>query len=333
MRQKLIKLPTFNGPRGRCTRLDWIFGRHRFRQCVRKMMNIKTTVLTSDRRLLLVNHLLQWPSRKKRMALKINWSYIALPSTTFDLVTSTRQFQEKGFDIVTALSSAVEISLPKSIAPTRVRSWNNNVELRKASSQVQRAHHEFGKYSSQHSAGLERIDYTHAFVAETHAMAIIDDIQSQIYERRIAAAWKTTNEFCVRKLTPLSCVKSCSIDQVREELRKHYANVLNRPLPPSPVNDDDDVITVSPDLDPSKVTGPITNAELQAAMSKSRLSSSSGPDGIPVIAMWIEEFEDDILITINQSSKMNESEYNIPSQWKHMIIVSTPKKWIFTLSR
>ena len=31
MRQRRIKLPTFIGPRGRCTRLDWIFGRNRFR--------------------------------------------------------------------------------------------------------------------------------------------------------------------------------------------------------------------------------------------------------------------------------------------------------------
>ena len=45
MRLKRIKLPAFDGPRGRCTRLDWIFGRNRFRQCVRKVMNIKTTVL------------------------------------------------------------------------------------------------------------------------------------------------------------------------------------------------------------------------------------------------------------------------------------------------
>ena len=93
-----------------------------------------------------------------------------------------------------------------------------------------------------------------------------------------------------------------------------------------PNNDDDDVITVTPDLDPSKVTGPITTAERRVALSTSILSSSSGPDGIPVIAQRIEEFEDDILNTINQSSKMVDSEYNIPSQWKHSIIVSTTKK-------
>ena len=94
MRQKRIKLPTFDGPRYRCTRLDWILGRNRFRQCVRKVMNMKTTVLTSDQRLL-VDYLLWWPSRKKRMASEIDWSYVALPSARTDLATSTRWFHEK----------------------------------------------------------------------------------------------------------------------------------------------------------------------------------------------------------------------------------------------
>ena len=98
-------------------------------------------------------------------------------------------------------------------------------------------------------------------------MVIIDDIQSQINERRTASARKSINEFCGRKSTPLSCIKASSIDQVKKKLRQHYPNVLNRPSPPSPINDDDDIVTVSPDLDPSKVTGPITTVEHRAALS------------------------------------------------------------------
>ena len=71
--------------------------------------------------------------------------------------------------------------------------------------------------------------------------------------------------------------------------------------------------------------GPITTTELRAALSTSKLFSSSGPDGNQVIDLWVEEFEDDILNTTNQSSKMVDSEYNIQSQWKHSIIVSIPK--------
>ena len=148
-------------------------------------------------------------------------------------------------------------------------------------------------------------------------MAIIDDIQSQIYERRTAAAWKSINEFCGRKSTPLICNKASSIDEVNETLQRHYAN---RPPPFSPKIDDDYVATVSPELDLPEVTGPITTSELRAALFISKLSSSS--DGFPVIALRIEEFEDYILDSINQSLTQNTY---IPYQWKHSIIASMPK--------
>ena len=76
---------------------------------------------------------------------------------------------------------------------------------------------------------------------------------------------------CGHKSTPLSCIKaSCLIDQVKEKLWQHYSNVLNRPLPPSPINVDD-VATVSPDLNPPNVTSPIATARLRAALSTSKL--------------------------------------------------------------
>ena len=79
-------------------------------------------------------------------------------------------------------------------------------------------------------------------------------------------------------------------------------------------------------MDPSKFTGHITTAELQDALSTSKLSSSSGPDGNQVIALRIKDFKDDILDYINQLSKMVDSEFNITSHRKHSIIVSIPKK-------
>ena len=85
-------------------------------------------------------------------------------------------------------------------------------------------------------------------------------------------------------------------------LQQHYANVLKRPPPPPPINDYDDFATVSPDLKTPEVTGLNSTAGLRAALSTSKQSSSSGTDGIPVIALRIEEFVDDILNTINKSS-------------------------------
>ena len=121
----------------------------------------------------------------------------------------------------------------------------------------------------------------------------------------------------------MSCIKASLVDEVKETLQQHYANVLKRP--PPPINDDDDVTTVSPGFDSPEVTGPIMTAELCAALSTYKLSSS-GTDGILVITLLIEEFEDDILDTIDQLSLMVDSEYSIPSQWKHSIIVSIPRK-------
>ena len=139
------------------------------------------------------------------------------------------------------------------------------------------------------------------------------------------------NELCGPKSTHLSCIKASSIDEVKARIRQHYANVPSRPPPPSLINDDDDVITVLTDLDPPEVPGAMTTAVLRAALLASKPSSSSSPDGIPVIALWIEEFEDDNQDSINQSSKMVDSEYNIPSQWKHSIIVSIPKRGLHSL--
>ena len=49
-------------------------------------------------------------------------------------------------------------------------------------------------------------------------MAIMDDILSQMYERRQAAALKSINEPSGRRSTPLSCIKACSVDEVKEML-------------------------------------------------------------------------------------------------------------------
>ena len=81
--------------------------------------------MTLNHRLLLVDYLIRWPSSKKHMASEIDWLYIALPSTRTDLVTSTRQFQEKGFDFVAALSSAAQISLPQLVFDRGITTQNS----------------------------------------------------------------------------------------------------------------------------------------------------------------------------------------------------------------
>ena len=56
VRQKRSKFPTFDGSWGGCTRLDWMCVRNRFRPCVCNVINIKTTVFTSDHQLLSIDY-------------------------------------------------------------------------------------------------------------------------------------------------------------------------------------------------------------------------------------------------------------------------------------
>ena len=79
----------------------------------------------------------------------------------------------------------------------------------------------------------------------------------------------------------MSYVNVGSIDQEKDALPRHHANVLFRPPPPSPFNDDDDdVATISHDLEPTEDTGHNTVVWLRAAFSTYKLSSSSSTDGI-----------------------------------------------------
>ena len=88
-------------------------------------------------------------------------SYLVIFLNLFLLLISfnsgERDYSVTSFNFLTALSTAAEISLSKSIDPACVRSWNNNAYLRIAMRQVQRAHHKFGKYSYQHSDALEEL--------------------------------------------------------------------------------------------------------------------------------------------------------------------------------
>ena len=68
-RQKHRSLPTFDGPNGRKTRLDWIFCPFRYRCNLRKSNTHKTSVITSDHRFFTASFSLKWPVRKSHSKL------------------------------------------------------------------------------------------------------------------------------------------------------------------------------------------------------------------------------------------------------------------------
>ena len=80
-KQKHRSFPTFDGPNGRKTRLDWIFCPLRCRCNIRKSNTPKTSVITSDHRFVTASFSLKWPERKSRSK-QINWTSLITPDNT-----------------------------------------------------------------------------------------------------------------------------------------------------------------------------------------------------------------------------------------------------------
>ena len=96
-RQKHRSLPTFDGPNGRKTWLDWIFCPLRYRWNLRKSNTLKTSVITSDHRFVTASFSLKWPVRKSRSR-QMKWTSLITPDIRSTFVTDVRQEIDPGSD-------------------------------------------------------------------------------------------------------------------------------------------------------------------------------------------------------------------------------------------
>ena len=110
-RQKHRSLPTFDGPNGRKTRLDWIFSPLRYRCNLRKSNTLKTSVITSDHRFVSAPFSLKWPVRKSRSK-QIDWTSLITPDIRSDFVTDVRQEIDSWSDFRLAVLQASVRHLP-----------------------------------------------------------------------------------------------------------------------------------------------------------------------------------------------------------------------------
>ena len=88
-RLKHRSLPTFDGPNGRKTRLDWILRPLRYRCNLRKSNTLKTSAITSDHRFVTASFSLKWPARKSRSK-QIYWTSLITHDTCSAFVTDVR---------------------------------------------------------------------------------------------------------------------------------------------------------------------------------------------------------------------------------------------------
>ena len=227
-RQKHRSLPTYDGPNGRKTRLDWIFCPLRYRCNLRKSNTLKTSVITSDHRFVTASFSLKWPARKSRSK-QIDLTSLITPDIRSAFVTDVRQEIYSGSDFRLAVLQASVRHLPfkRHSSYSRLQDDPRILNARKT---VQRACSRYGQASIEHRVSLINLDEACTRCAEEFAQNTIDDIEKHTFECRSAEAWKAINLFCGRKFRFTNCVNAESIDYMKLRIKNHYAAVLNQAL-------------------------------------------------------------------------------------------------------
>ena len=316
-RQKHRSLPTFDGPNGRNTRLDWNYCPLRHRCSLRKSNTLKTSVITSDHRFVTASFSLKWPVKKSRSK-QIDWTSLITPDNRSAFVTDVRQEIDSGSDFKLAVLQASVRHLPFKRHSSYPR-LQDDPRILNARKTVQGACSRYGQASTEHRVSLINMDEVYARCAEEYAQNTIDDIEKHTLECRSADAWKAINLFCGRKFRFTNCVNAESIDYMKLRIKDHYAAVLSQ----APSDNVEEVFSDSSPLT-NKYDYSFTIPEIRIALKTSRSNTASGSDGMPSRVLQLCELEEDVLNVLNSHSIHSSNDNTVPDKWKHSIIVSIP---------
>ena len=224
-RQKDSSLPTFGGPNGRKTRLDWIFCPLRYRCNLRKSNTHKTSVITPDHRLVSDSFSLKWPVRKSRSK-QIDLASLITPDIRFAFVIDVRQKIDSRSDFRLEVLQASVRHLPFECNSSYTR-LQDDPRILNARKKVQGTCSRYGQASTEHRVSLINLDEVYTRCAGEFAQSTIDDIEKHTLECRSAEAWKAVNRFYGRKFRFTNCVNAESIDNTKLRIKDHYAAILN----------------------------------------------------------------------------------------------------------
>ena len=208
-KQKHSSLPTFDGPNGRKTRLDWIFCHLRYRCNLRKSNTLKTSVITSDHCFVTASFSLKWTVRKS-CSKQIDWTSLITPDIRSAFVTDVRQEIASGSDFRLAVHQASVKHLPfkRHSSYSRLQDDPRILNARKT---VQRAYSRYCQASTEHKVSLINLDEAYTRCADELVQNTIDDIEKHILECLSVEAWKAINLFLWQKIQIYE-LSECRVD-------------------------------------------------------------------------------------------------------------------------
>ncbi|KAL8619114.1 hypothetical protein ACOMHN_019386 [Nucella lapillus] len=112
LRKKIRKLPAFNGPMERNTRLDWILYPNRFKNSAVKVRNIRPSIVKSDHHLLVLDVSTKWP-RSKRSTPSSDWQSIDSNDIKENFLQDFWSNRSSGMCFSDAVTESIENHIPK----------------------------------------------------------------------------------------------------------------------------------------------------------------------------------------------------------------------------
>ena len=324
LRQRHRKLPTFYGPNGRITRLDWILCHSSLRSRLRRVSTTRPVCVRSDHSLVTCATDLRWP-RKKRFPPTPLWSALSerdIRQAFLDRLRCNTNLRKSASSLSEAISAAASFLPTKQ--PDRPKSvCQSDPYIAQARRLVQSACALYGFDSSQAKAATDDLRDVHARRMETYIEEEVHNIQLATDNCRHTAAWSAINRLTGRRARPLNIIGANSVEHRKAQLVTHYSRVLNAPVPDVallPVND------LQPADSNAFNTGPISIDEVVRALTPMRADSAAGIDGIPVRVLKLPELAPALTSVLNNHCCLGgDATASAAPPWRISMIVSIPK--------
>ena len=225
VRQKYSKL---------ITRLDWIFCRKRDSASVKKVCNIRPSIVNSDNRLLSLSFAYRW--RKKYIRPKQrDFNRINDHTIHKDFVNHFRRSIKNGFSFFDAAKGSIERVIPFKSSNRQNNYWLDNPLLNRSRNLAEAALRKYGNNSKEYFFKLSIHGNQFKVISETMANEMVDEISVATDQCKSATAWKAINRLTGRNYNSLNCLSSTSLENRKELLVQHYSGVLNSSSPACPL--------------------------------------------------------------------------------------------------
>ena len=325
LRQKYRKLPTFHGPNGRVTRLDWIFCPSSQAARVRRVFTIRPSCVKSDHSLVACETLLRWPKRKCPPPTPL-WSALQDRETREAFLAAVRAATPDLGESADSFSKAIKeaASVLPLRRPDRPRTlWLNDPAIDQARRLAQRACALHGPDSCQARSAVTQLREVYAQRTEILIEEEVTYIQQATDNCRHSAAWNSINRLTGRRAKPDTVIGAQSVEHRKALLVTHYSRVLNAPAPAIALPPMDDFSAAnSSDFN----TGPITMGEVIRALRSARADSAAGMDGIPPRVLKLPELAPALTNVLNKHCCLGgDASASAAPPWRTSIIVSIPK--------